>query len=403
MSTTDFINSKARSSEVPEFVKEEEDIRSESKRMLNRLLANQEPGQADFFGKGPRRGITPVPLEPGASVTRPSEVLKSFSSGVLGLDTGKGTEAYRTGQALANMPPAAAAALLYGAASPFAIASTMARRGQMMGVSPLNVFTGSPHRYTKLDSSKIGTGEGTQVYGYGLYFAENPKVARTYASPERTYKRVSGHLSPLQERISDAIDQGIDATTLFSHLSSIGYKIPKNNFATPYDAFLEEWQNVKKMDTGSVYKIDLPDQMIDRMIDWDKPLREQSKVIQELAKQFNISLDDLGGDLVFRSGAKKREGADLLRQAGIPGVKYLDRGSRGVGKGTRNFVVFPGEEEALTILDVKAKGGEVSINDFINAKARSLEIPDSVDVSRKTSAPKKLLDTLSRTSQRKRT
>lgn len=272
---------------------------------------------------------------------------------------------------------ASVAAELYGALSPFAVASTVAKSGQMMGVSPLTVFQGSPHRFTKLDSKKIGTGEGTQVYGYGLYFAENPKVAKTYAYPERFYKRLTGNLSPLQEKISDAMDQGVDANTLFSQLSAMGYKVPKKEFATPYDALLDEWQNVKNIDpTGSFYKIDLPDQMIDRMIDWDKPLREQSKAIQDLAKQFNLSLDDLGGDLVFRSGAKKRKGAELLRQAGIPGVKYLDRGSRGTGKGTRNFVVFPGEEEAMTVLDVKAKGGEVSTNDFIKDNARSSEVPE---------------------------
>ena len=30
---------------------------------------------------------------------------------------------------------------------------------------------------TKFDLSKIGTGEGAQVYGHGLYFAENPAVS----------------------------------------------------------------------------------------------------------------------------------------------------------------------------------------------------------------------------------
>lgn len=29
-----------------------------------------------------------------------------------------------------------------------------------------------------------------------------------------------------------------------------------------------------------------------------------------------------------------------LRQAGIPGIRYLDAGSRGTGQGTSNYVVF---------------------------------------------------------------
>ena len=36
---------------------------------------------------------------------------------------------------------------------------------------------------------------------------------------------------------------------------------------------------------------------------------------------------------------------------GIPGIRYLDGGSRGAGAGTSNFVVFPGNEDLLRILE----------------------------------------------------
>ena len=42
--------------------------------------------------------------------------------------------------------------------------------------------------------------------------------------------------------------------------------------------------------------------------------------------------------------------AQQLREMGIPGVQYLDAASRSTG-GTRNFVVFPGEEKSMTILE----------------------------------------------------
>ena len=42
------------------------------------------------------------------------------------------------------------------------------------------VFHGSPHKFDKFDMSKIGTGEGAQAYGHGLYFADNPNVAKWY-------------------------------------------------------------------------------------------------------------------------------------------------------------------------------------------------------------------------------
>jgi len=41
----------------------------------------------------------------------------------------------------------------------------------------IKAFHSSPHDFDRFDLSKIGTGEGAQVYGHGLYFAENPKVS----------------------------------------------------------------------------------------------------------------------------------------------------------------------------------------------------------------------------------
>jgi hypothetical protein len=41
-------------------------------------------------------------------------------------------------------------------------------------------FHGSPHIFDAFDMSKIGSGEGAQSYGHGLYFAEAPGVAKSY-------------------------------------------------------------------------------------------------------------------------------------------------------------------------------------------------------------------------------
>ena len=39
-------------------------------------------------------------------------------------------------------------------------------------------YHGSPHSFDRFDTSKIGTGEGAQAYGHGLYFAEGEGIAR---------------------------------------------------------------------------------------------------------------------------------------------------------------------------------------------------------------------------------
>ena len=62
--------------------------------------------------------------------------------------------------------PASAAAGLMG------VRATIAKA--LMGIKAYHCW---PHDFDKFDLTKIGTGEGAQVYGHGLYFAENPAVS----------------------------------------------------------------------------------------------------------------------------------------------------------------------------------------------------------------------------------
>src|SRR4029453_2036207 len=44
----------------------------------------------------------------------------------------------------------------------------------------IKAYHGSPHDFEQFSLAKIGTGEGAQAYGHGLYFAEKPEVAKQY-------------------------------------------------------------------------------------------------------------------------------------------------------------------------------------------------------------------------------
>ena len=48
--------------------------------------------------------------------------------------------------------------------------------------------------------------------------------------------------------------------------------------------------------------------------------------------------------------------SSFLKKQGIPGIRYLDGDSRGAGAGSSNFVVFPGNENLLQILERNGKG-----------------------------------------------
>ena len=56
------------------------------------------------------------------------------------------------------------------------------------------LWHGSPHKFDAFDSSKIGTGEGAQAYGHGLYLADNPAVAREYLMPDKAGYEINGQL-----------------------------------------------------------------------------------------------------------------------------------------------------------------------------------------------------------------
>ena len=45
-----------------------------------------------------------------------------------------------------------------------------------------SVWHGSPHSFEKFMLDKIGTGEGAQADGWGLYFTDKESIARAYAN-----------------------------------------------------------------------------------------------------------------------------------------------------------------------------------------------------------------------------
>ena len=237
-------------------------------------------------------------------------------------------------------------------------------------ISPLDVYHGTPHTLPptarnplgEFDASKIGTGEGLQGYGYGIYTSEAPSVGKSYQASVSAMHKAQG------KSAADVTIQGkpidwdnpveIAAFELERHNGNraAAAEFHAKNFAggnnNPAVKILKSNQELPSVKLpGNLYKIDLPDEKIAKMLDWDAPLKDQTPEIQALAKQYGLTdADHLGGDLLAAMNAKRAAGANAMREAGIPGVKYLDASSRGAG-GTRNFVVFPGEEKSMTILE----------------------------------------------------
>jgi hypothetical protein len=235
---------------------------------------------------------------------------------------------------------------------------------QMNPMNPMVVYHGSPHKFDKFDSSKIGTGEGAQAYGHGLYLAESPKVAESYSGKLSSELKYNGR--PMNRESSR---NSRDSAAWALYLADGDREAAKaSGLAKP--ELIDALDPAKLKAGGQLYKVDLPDSAIAKMLDWDKPLSQQAPEVQQALKAAGIADADnwmqtgLRGSEVYKrakTGAPAKLplrqvddeifAAQRLRAAGIPGVRYLDGGSRGVGAGSSNFVVFPGEESLLSILE----------------------------------------------------
>ena len=239
-----------------------------------------------------------------------------------------------------------------------------------MALAGLTVYHGSPHKFDKFDINKIGTGEGAQAYGHGLYFAEAQDVAKSYADA-LTKMRVQAAQSQLKKyggNVDDAIAASrkeIDRLKSLNLTPATG-AAKRDSLIAGQEEKLSEliaYKNQGSMNQGQMYKVDIPDEAIAKMLDWDKPLSQQSKEVQAAMrsafddmyggaqygeKNFNQAQGMTGGELVnfFRN---REAASQVMNGAGIPGIRYLDGSSRSAGSGTSNFVVF--DDSLLKILE----------------------------------------------------
>lgn len=269
----------------------------------------------------------------------------------------------------------------------------------------IRAYHGSPHDFDRFDINKIGTGEGAQAYGPGLYFAESEGVARSYKEGlgNKSYLLDGKPIQPSSPAEYDAhqllmrYGPDIDAAILRGKQDiARGHEVDVAQLP-PAVALLEKWKAEGRYNgdnTGRMYEVRInadPDQFLD----WDKPLAQQPEAVKKaigydlppqveaeasrLARQLEETYARLGAttdrravdpilirqadDLEKRLTAIDPKGlhkqrvdliagdrgaSERLREAGIPGIKYLDQGSRAAGQGSRNYVVF--DDKLIEIL-----------------------------------------------------
>jgi hypothetical protein len=305
----------------------------------------------------------------------------------------------------------------------------------------LIAYHGSPHTFDKFSTDKIGTGEGAQAYGHGLYFAEAEDVAKGYRDRLKS-------MAPFDVE-SEAIKRGInniskDARIEFMRQANTDVPIDRavKNLqyanielrSQPAEVLSDMMKSYRGAKSGSMYQVRL-NVKPDELLDWDMPLSEQPQAIQSAIRNTGAGTHresswsgpqkPMGGPTHWVNNGTfvretpsgyeygrgsawdaKAEGSaktlgeaqakatvvpvpktgrevfsDLdrtqprvahpettrkLKEAGIKGIRYKDKGSRGTDGGSYNYVIF--DDSIIDILKrygipmTAAAGGGVAVS-----------------------------------------
>ncbi len=254
----------------------------------------------------------------------------------------------------------------------------------------IKAYHGSPYDFERFDMSKIGTGEGAQAYGHGLYFAEHEPVAQNYRDAlAGSHMEINGKpFHPLAGSPEDVALAHLEDSAARGHADPYPSAMTDllNKAERPYaqpqvkDAIdiLKKWNEsgAKLGSKGKMYEVNINADP-EHFLPWDTKVRDMPPAVQEKLKAagWNVEGPDQGllGQQIYQRTPSKRYAVEVdptsrysqfgpsdaktfeeavaqvggdkskvreirdsssqgamnaLREAGIPGIKYLDQGSR---------------------------------------------------------------------------
>ena len=185
-----------------------------------------------------------------------------------------------------------------GYATTGSMAGPAVQDGLGMGI---RAYHGSPHDFDRFSMDKIGTGEGAQAYGHGLYFAEREGVARSYRDAlAKDNMSVVGLSDGARKWLDGMMAEVPDAT--LADMEDYA-----RNLYDPWDAdspksaisneIIDALQagEIPSAPNGRMYEVDI-NASPDEFLDWDKPLSEQPEAIQNAIKSTETYKHYLAGN-----------------------------------------------------------------------------------------------------------
>jgi len=195
-------------------------------------------------------------------------------------------------------------------------------------------FHGSGADFDEFRLDKIGSGEGAQKFGYGLYFSEMEDIAKFYKGKDSLKKSV-------QKYSKEELDVG-------------------------------------KRVSGKTYKVELLPKP-EELLNYDLPFSKQTNFVKNALRKASVVTDDFMGSSIkemLESGAdipgkefietlKKIDGtgqasSQFLNKFGVKGITFSETGRKGIQPITyRNYVIF--DDAAVNILAKYGIVGPVAV------------------------------------------
>lgn len=257
-----------------------------------------------------------------------------------------------------------------------------------------SAWHGTPHDFDAFDLGSIGTGEGAQVHGWGLYFAQDRAVSEEY-------KARLGGSGEGYSFMGDRYEKTNDGWSVVDYYgNSLGFLDYSNPFAQALNAIdsygdvdaatkslqedLESWEDnpnhpdaeqlreaikileedgddIKPLTPGRLFEVEIPEN--DVLLDEQKPLAEQPEKVQEALGQIAEEVASQGDGSPGASFAERYQEMDgreiyealaditgspedasaLLNKHGVEGITYNGR------QDGRCFVVF--DDKAIEIIN----------------------------------------------------
>jgi hypothetical protein len=232
----------------------------------------------------------------------------------------------------------------------------------------MKLWHGSPSSFKAFSTLYIGTGEGAQAFGHGLYFTERKDIAKWYAEklkPKKYQENVTIN-NLAKQALESANGDVADALKYQQELLLEDWSDKKRVKAT-----IKVLETGKPLNEGKVnlYEVNVDDEL--NFMRWDQPVtsEQRDKIISYASRNeikatvfgendvplkdiFDVTADSSGQtvyEVLSKSLGGQKAASEFLLNAGIDGIQYPAESTSSKSKGGFNYVVF--DEDTIEITD----------------------------------------------------